>query len=243
MPSRSVKLYVALIVLLATVLAVATAVAWPNQSHVPIGTLVVLTAVAASAEKVRIRHANGAYTSFALWPLTAAIFLSPSRVAVVAAATSSIVMQLLARRAFIKAAFNVAITALSASLAIVVFRLLGGIAFPALDAASWIDSAVQTSQVDGVPVVFALLTHYLVQMFAVAGVLALAEGKDITSVWKAGPKPTFAGAFLSIPIVPWFAWQITHAGILIALLPAAVLVGIGPCLSNNLNSIERTKIY
>jgi HD domain len=146
---------------------------------------------------------------------------------------------LLARRAFIKAAFNVAITALSASLAIVVFRVLGGIAFPALDAASWIDSAVQTSQVDGVPVVFGLLTHYVVQMFAVAGVLALAEGKDITSVWKAGPKPTFAGAFLSIPIVPWFAWQITHAGILIALLPAAVLIGIWALLVKQ-SELDRT---
>jgi HD-GYP domain-containing protein (c-di-GMP phosphodiesterase class II) len=196
-------------------------------------------AIATSAEKLRMRQANGSYTSFAGWPLTAAIFLSPSWVAVVAVISASVAMQLLARRIFIKAIFNVAITALSASLAVVVFRLLGGIAFPALDAAGWVDSALHTSRLDGVPAVFALLVYYLVQSCAVAGVLALAEGKDVTTVWKADFKHTFAVALLSIPIIPWFAWQVTHAGILIALLPAAVLIGIWTLLVKQ-SELDRT---
>jgi HD-GYP domain-containing protein (c-di-GMP phosphodiesterase class II) len=239
MPSRSVKLYVTLTVLAATVLMVATGLAWPDRSHAHASTLLVLAVIAASAEKLRIRQANGAYTSFASWPLTAAIFVSPSWMAVLAAIAASVAMQLLARRIFLKAVFNVAITALSASLAVVVFRVLGGTAFPALDAPSWVDSAVRTSQIDGVPVVCALLVSYLAQTFAVAGVLALAEGKDIASVWKADFRHSFSVALLSIPIVPWFAWQITHAGILIALLPAAVLVIIWTLLVKQ-SELDRT---
>jgi HD-GYP domain-containing protein (c-di-GMP phosphodiesterase class II) len=239
MSSRSVKLYVTLAVLAAVASAVGIAVAWPDKPHIALSTLVVLAAIAASAEKVRIPQANGSYTSFAAWPLTAAIFLSPSWVAVLAAISASVAMQLLARRAPIKATFNVAITALSASLAVAVFRLLGGVAFPALDAVSWIDGAVRTSKIDGVPVVFALVIFYLVQTFAVAGVLALADGKSITSVWKADFRHSFTGALLCIPIVPWFAWQITHSGILIALLPAAVLVGIWTLLVKE-SELDRT---
>ena len=202
----------------------ATALIWPDQSHVRASTLFILAAIAASAEKFRIEQASGSYTSFASWPLAAAIFISPSWPAVLTAIAACVAMQLLARRIFLKAAFNVANTALSACLAVMVFRALGGIAFPALDAVGWVDSAVHTSQVDGVPVVFALLVWYLVQTFAVAGAVALSEGKHVAVVWKADFKHGFAVALLSIPIVPWFAWQITHAGILIALLPAAVLV-------------------
>src|SRR3984957_16662664 len=175
MPSPSVKLYVTLTVLAAAAAMAATALAWPDPSHAHASTLLVLAAIAASAEKLRLRQANGAYTSFASWPLTAAIFISPSWPAVLTAIGACVAMQLVARRIFLKAAFNVANTALSACLAVVVFRALGGIAFPALDAVGWVDSAVHTSQVDGVPVVFALLVWYLVQTFAVAGAVALSE--------------------------------------------------------------------
>lgn len=239
MPSRSVKLYVMSAVFMATAMLAVTVVAWPEQSHNPISTLVVLATIAASAEKVRIRQANGSYTSFAAWPLTAAIFLCPSWVAIVAAMGASLAMQLLAKRAPLKAVFNIATTTLSASLALIVFRLLGGVGFPTLDASSWIDSAMRTSKVDGVPVIGALLVFYLVQTFAVAGVLALADGKQIGSVWKSDFKHSFAGALLCIPIVPWFAWQITHSGILIALLPAAVLMGIWALLVKQ-SQLDRT---
>ncbi|HWZ59946.1 MAG TPA: hypothetical protein VNW46_13305, partial [Gemmatimonadaceae bacterium] len=228
-----------LAVLAAIAAAIITAISWPDRSHVPVSTLLVLIAIATSAEKLRIRQANGSYTTFAAWPLTAAIFLSPSWVAVVAAFSASVAMQLLARRIFIKAIFNVAITALSAALAIVVFRLLGGTAFPAIDAANWAESALRTSQLDGVPAVSGLLIYYLVQTCGVAGVVALAEGKDFGTVWKADFKHTFAVALLSIPIIPWFAWQVTHAGILIALLPAAVLVGIWSLLVKQ-SELDRT---
>jgi HD-GYP domain-containing protein (c-di-GMP phosphodiesterase class II) len=239
MLSRNVKLYVALVVLAAAGAVIATASLRPDQPHVPVSTLLVLMVIATSAEKLRIRQANGSYTSFAAWPLTAAIFLSPSWVAVVAAISASVAMQLLARRAPIKAIFNVAITALSASLAVLVFRLLGGSGFPALDAVGWVDSAVRTSRIDGVPAIFGLLVYYLVQTSTVAGVLALAEGKDLVTVWKADFKHSFAVALLSIPVIPWFAWQVTHAGILIALLPAAVLVGIWTLLVKQ-SELDRT---
>lgn len=239
MPSRNVKLYVFLSVLVAIALAAVTAAAWPEQSDVPIATLVVLAVVAASAEKLRIAHPNGAYTSFAFWPLTAAIFLCPSWVAVLTATIASIAMQLLARRIFIKAIFNVAIAALSASIAVAIFRMLGGEAFPALDDVSWLTSAVRTSRVDGIPAVFGLLGYNVVQTCAVAGVLALAEEKNFVAVWKADFRHTFAVALLSIPIIPWFAWQITHAGILIGLLPAAVLVGIWALLVKQ-SELDRT---
>jgi HD domain len=239
MPSRSVKLYVMCAVLLATAMVAVTVVVWPEQSRTPVATLIVLAAIAASAEKLRIRQANGSYTSFAAWPLTAAIFLCPSWIAVVIAMTASLAMQVLARRAPLKAVFNIATTTLSAALAVTIFRLLGGVGFPALDAGSWIDGAVHTSKIDGVPVIVSLMVFYLVQTFAVAGVLALSDGKNIASVWKADFRHSFTGALLCIPIVPWFAWQISHSGILIALLPAAVLMGIWALLVKQ-SQLDRT---
>lgn len=239
MSSRDVNLYVAAVVLSAIIAVGVTAVAFPYQAGVPVGTLLVLTVIATSSEKLRIKQANGSYTSFAVWPISAAIFLSPSWVAAVIAIVASIGMQLLARRVLFKAVFNVAMNALSASLAIITFRVLGGVGFSTLDAANWAEGAIRTSKIDGVPVVAALAVLYVVQTFVVAGVLALVGEKQLSAVWKSDFKHHVTGALLCLPIVPWFAWQITHSGILIALIPATVLAGIWLLLVK-LTELDRT---
>jgi HD-GYP domain-containing protein (c-di-GMP phosphodiesterase class II) len=212
---------------LTAMLATATVVVlYPSAQAAPISTLILLGVIATSAEKLRIPQSNGGYASFASWLLIAAVFISPSWPAIATAAGATMIMQVIAGRAPIKAVFNIAATTLSIACAILVFRTVGGVAFPALDAPGWLASAIRTSQIDGVPAVLTLLTQNVVQLALVSGVLAVAQGKHPLAIWKSGFQGTFRLSLLSIPIIPWFAWQATHAGILVALVPATVLVAI-----------------
>jgi HD-GYP domain-containing protein (c-di-GMP phosphodiesterase class II) len=211
------------VALLAITTSVTVLRVWPSQGIEPLGTLILLALVAGTAERLRVARASGGYASFAGWPLLVAVFIAPSWEAVATAFVASVIMQLLARRMLLKSVFNVAQTVLTIGVAVVIFRSLGGKPFPLLDTPGWFESATNTSKIDGIPAVIGILGSYVCQSFAVSAVLSLAERKPISVVLKSDYERSLLIALLSAPIIPWFAWQTTHAGILIALLPATVL--------------------
>jgi len=165
------------------------------------------------ANALRHHLARGATGSIAFIPFLAVATLAPGWITVVAVAASVVIVEIVTRRAPLKAVFNVAQHALAIGLAIIAYRASGG------------QSLLGEHDPSIGPLLLLFLVFTAVNTIAVSVVIALSEGKRIGSVWKENTLGTVAYDFLALPFVFVFAQIYAHFGILGATALAAFIVG------------------
>lgn len=165
--------------------------------------------------------------SIAFLPFLAAVVSSPNWAALAAVGAAMVLGELIARRAPLKAIFNVAQCVLSAAICLLAYRSLGG--GSVLDQSSWSLTAVAV----------ALPSFLVVNTVAMYGAVAISTG---TSFWGlvAEHNPTeILYDLLALPFVFVFAWFYTQFGPLGVAMLSIPLFGVRELYKTNAH-LQRT---
>jgi hypothetical protein len=217
-----VKLFVAIVAILATVCAVAADAVLPAYSHRDVVAVLTLCALAVIAELLMYRLPHAASGSIGFIPLLAACLVSPNTLTLAAAGSVILVPHLLRRTAPIKTLFNVAQIVLASSIALLVYWKLGG------SGASWTEFARTGSGTPEllVPAIALLVTYLGVNSLLVSAVISLSESSRFFLIWKQNTLVTLVYNVLSSPVVFFLAWVFERAGAWGAIGFALPLLGV-----------------
>lgn len=150
-----------------------------------------LAAFGAVAELLTYQMPQGGSGSVALIPYLGAALLAPDWKAAVAVGLAQAAVEIVRRRAPVKAVFNTAQIALSISLAVLVYHALGGTSIVGRGS-SWSFAA------ENAPAVIALLlTYIIVNSGLVSGVLSLSQERNFGVVWRENTLGTAAYSLVS----------------------------------------------
>lgn len=152
--------------------------------------------------------------SIASIPYLAGAFLVAGWEMVAAIVSAEVIAACFHRRTPIKAIFNTAQIALGFSLAILVYRVLGGT--PLLAGGAFHPLAFLV----GVTVAFATNT------VAVSGVLAISANQSVATVWRASTKVSLFYEVLSAPLPYFFAQLFISKGVIGAIILAVPLIAV-----------------
>src|SRR5690348_155354 len=131
--TKQVAVFVSGTIFCAAAASAASFVIAPIEGAAPLNVLISLAALGLVAEALCVRSTGTARISIAAIPFLAAALISPPWLAVVVITAASAVSQLIRRRKLIRGLFNIAQTALAVSIAIIVYRELGGTSLVALN--------------------------------------------------------------------------------------------------------------
>ena len=165
------------------------------------------------------RNANG---SIAFIPFLSALTVAPSLPLVGAVALALICGEILQRHEPLKATFNVFQYVLAIALAIVVYRLTGGLAMDANKPALVI-----------VPLTAAFAVFIISNTFAVAGVVAVNQNRRVFQIWRQNTHGTLLYDFMALPAVFFFAYVYVRYGAPWAGTLAIPLVGLRQLYKTN----------
>jgi putative nucleotidyltransferase with HDIG domain len=194
----------------------------PSASSIQVQAAACLAILGLIAELLSYELPNGAAGSTSFIPFLAAVLVSGSWVAVAFIGTATLLVQLLHRRAFIKAAFNTAQFVLSAASAVLAYMAAGGSnllhAVPASFSALWRSHGYAS----GVAIVSFLMLNYL----AVSGVLALTSNRSVSNVVLVGLRNTATYTLISAPLALALAWVYAKYGAVWSVAITLPLLGV-----------------
>ena len=184
-----------------------------NMSAVELRAAICFCVLGVLAHALRHQLARGATGSIAFIPFLALATLAPGWITVMAVAASIVLVEVVTRRAPLKAIFNVSQHALAIGLGIVAYRAVGGL------------SLLTQRDPNISPLLVLFLVFTAINTFSVSGVIALSENRRVISVWKENTLGTVAYDFLALPFVFVFAQIYAHFGVAGATALAAFIVG------------------
>lgn len=215
---QSIRLYITLVAL-ACVSALAVLV-WmaPTVEWVHVRAVITISVIALVTHLMGHTLSKSAHSivrgSVSFVPFLAGAILSPDWTAMAGVLTVLVIVQVVRRRSISKSLFNVCQVALAVSLAILAYRLLGGVSildhqplnYPALVAVLFVYSAVNT--------------------LLVAGVVGISEHRGIIEVWTENTLGTVMYALLGLPLIVGLAWVYARFGPPGAFVAAVSLLGL-----------------
>jgi putative nucleotidyltransferase with HDIG domain len=200
--SKRIEAYVAIIV------ALSIAAGWWVYSVAPMMTPALVRAsvwfavLFALCELLAYQKAGRRETgSLAFLPLLAAVVVAPSWLSVLAFVIANGVVQVIQRRIWLKSVFNVALTGLAVSLAIIVYRLCGGHSF-----------LEGQHPLNVLAIIASLVIFVLANTGALKGAIALSERKTFWDLWRETVGITLLYDFLASPFVYACAWLYVQFG-------------------------------
>lgn len=159
--------------------------------------------------------------SIAFLPLLAAVIVSPTWATVVTTAVAMAIAEVVRRRAFIKAVFNVSQAALAVGISISLYIVLGG------------DRLTVDGSFSVVAFIAVLFVFVLTNILALNGVIAASESKNFFDLLRQrGPK-TLIYDLYALPFVYVFAWVYVHYGIVGAVALVLPILGVRELYKNN----------
>ena len=165
------------------------------------------------------RNAHG---SIAFIPFLSALTVAPSLPLVGGVALALICGEILQRHEPLKATFNVFQYVLAIALAIVVYRMTGGLAM----------NANKPSLVI-VPLTAAFAVFIIANTVAVAGVVAVNQNRRVFQIWRQNTHGTLLYDFMALPAVFFFAYVYVRYGAPWAGTLAIPLVGLRQLYKTN----------
>jgi putative nucleotidyltransferase with HDIG domain len=216
-----IKAYVAGVVF-AAIAATAAVAAFVPSAHAPAKYLVFLALIGVVGNALVLLLPSGAGTSVASVPFLSAALIAPDWTAVAAIAGAEAVAQSIHRRGWLKGAFNVAQTTLSAASAIGGYYILNGQSLLDSRIAGFTDATWAT----GLPAICLIAIYFGINTFAVSGAIAINDGRDVLQVWRHGHLSTLGYELLSSPFVFFFAWATVRVGPIGALLLTLPALGL-----------------
>ena len=210
--NRSVRIYVGIVMIAAIAATVGLYMSAPTVDAAHVRVALVFFALGVFTQFLSYQLTPGATGSIAFIPYLAIIATSPNWLGVLAGVSAFVVVEITARRAPIKATFNIAQQALAGCVCVFVYRASGG------------ESLLVAPQFNVVPLLALLAAFIGTNSLAVSVVVALSSGRRALDVWRDNTSRTIGYDLLSLPVVYAFAWVYANAGPTgVALLAVPVL--------------------
>lgn len=234
MPKR-IALYITGVVVAAVV---STAALYRVASPEVVGgasALVLFSALAVVAELLGFALAQSARGSVAFIPYLAAVIVVPTWETVVAIALVKGVLEVFTRKAGTRIAFNVAQHALTVSVAIWIYRSLGGISLLTLPASP----LFHTTRLVGIPALVAFSTSLILNTIVVCTAIAISSGHSVRKIWRDVNISTIGLDLVAGPLIFVFAWVYAAFGAFAAAALWVPILGLRQVHRINLE-LERT---
>jgi hypothetical protein len=197
-----VRLYVALLSLLALACTVWLYVSNPVVSLPDVSAAIVFSLIGAVCEmqayKKGGRNESG---SIAFLATLALVVVAPTWFTVLTVSSATAIVQIVKKRAPIKSVFNVAQVTLWVALSVAVYLLLGGERFLG-----------DTVHIQSPAFVAVLVTFAIINSTAVAGAIAISERQSFWKHWWGSARVTVLYDLLTLPFVYAIAWCYVHFG-------------------------------
>ena len=218
----------------------AVAVLWriaPPVQGWNLGTVATLAILALIAELMGFLLPRAASGSISFIPYVAAFLLVPNFAALVAVGGANIIAEIARRHSRTKVVFNSAQLLLSYSIAIALFRSLGGRSLFELEALSISDVTV----IVGLPLTVAYLVVFAVNSLVVSHVIALTNSGKTIQVWRENSASTIGLDILALPLVFAFAWLYANFGPMLASLLWLPILGLRQMNTTNLELAQTNR--
>lgn len=219
---QAVRVYIAAVVA-ATCIALALLV-WlaPTFSEDELRAVLTLGVIALAAHAMGHKLSSRTGGAVSLIPFLAIAALSPNWLAAVSVMVVSLTVQVVRRRPLEKGVFNTFQHGLAVSVAILLYRILGG-----------------TSVLAGGPLPYLgiagmFVAYSAVNSVSVSGVVALSEQRRFGEVWTESCLGTIAYDLFALPAVAALAWVYTNYGAPGAVVGAVSLLGLRELYKVNL---------
>jgi HD-GYP domain-containing protein (c-di-GMP phosphodiesterase class II) len=181
---------------------------WSNGSQLQAVAVFALAAIA--AELINYEQLRGAAGSIALIPFVAASLIAPSALGAASVAVSATVVQVIYRRHWLKAVFNVSQLTLGISIGIAVYRLLGGVPFLSVAGGPLIQTLAATL----LPAICLTATMIVVNSATVSGVVSIVERRPFGEVWKAVMKTSPLLFIITAFFTYYLTWLYSRVGVM-----------------------------
>lgn len=153
--------------------------------------------------------------SIAFLPILASILVAPHWVTIFAVGIAHLIVEILSRRALIKAVFNVAQPVMWVSIATLLYLSLGGTSILS-----------PSSTLKFIPFVSTLLVFAVLNSAAFAGAIAISESKKFSTLWWNRSRVTIVYDLCTLPFVYLFAWSYQNFGPIGAIVCTIPFLGV-----------------
>jgi putative nucleotidyltransferase with HDIG domain len=200
-----------------------------------LSTIVVLSTLALIAEALAVLHPNSVIGSVGFIPYLAAALIVPGRLALAAGIIVKIIVEMISARPPLVRTFNVAQQAITFSIAVLVFTLLGGQSMADYAHLPLVALTVKT----GLPALGAFVTSFIVNNTLVLGFVAAKSNQSLNEMFRASYLSIVGLDLLASPIVFLFAWVYVGFGPYAACAIWIPVLGLRQLHKNTID-LERT---
>jgi hypothetical protein len=194
----------------------------PAISRESLLAILLLSVLAVIAELLAYVLPNSARGSIAFIPYLACAVVIPSWGSVIAVMVVKSLVEAVRRSSVSVTAFNVAQHALTLSVAIAVYRALGGVSMQLLPHAS----LLETTRSVGVPALTAFTVSFFSNGLIACGYIALQKQKPFLRLWRQMVVPSMGFDLVAGPMVFVFAWVYAAHGPIAAAALWVPLLGL-----------------
>lgn len=234
---RHTTAYVIAIVLLALLGALGVAVVTGGVAAGAIAPAICFAALGFFAQALGHSVGKKAQGNISFIPYLALSLLTPTVSAVLTIAIAVAVVEASARREALKGLFNVAQYTLAAALAVLSFRVTGGVGF--LGRAELFTHLTAQPITVFLPSAVLVLVFLLANNSAVSGAIAISEGRSFWEIWRATALRAAKYDVLSLPFVLMFVAAYSIGGAVGAIVLAAPMLAVRQLYKTN-SQLQRT---
>lgn len=232
---RKISTYVGAVVACAAVAMVAVYYVAPTVDDAGLRAVLLLSLLAVVAEWLGFMLPRSASGSISFIPYLATVLAVPSFPTVIANVGVRAGLEVTRRRSPTKALINIATIALSQSIAILLYRGLGGASILAYADVK----LTATSLAIGAPALVAIAVALIANSIIVSGAIGVSSGQPMSKVWRENSLATIAMDIAAGPLVFVFAWVYAHFGPIAAATLWVPILGLRQVYKTNLD-LERT---
>ena len=194
MSNSATTRFVTAVVLAACAAATVVAFAAPGLDRESVVAATFFALLGVLAHALAYQLPRGVYGNISFIPFLSAVAVAPTLPVVLSVTLAVLLAELMTRRERLKAIFNVGQYTLSAALAIIVFRGMGGSPMST-------DSPRQL-----LPFVLAFIVFFMTNTICVSGVVAVSKGQRFIQVWRQNTQGAIVYDIAAMPVVYGFAY-------------------------------------
>jgi putative nucleotidyltransferase with HDIG domain len=231
------NVFILLIAALATASALLLWSVAPSSAALDVATIATLGGLALTAECMSFLLPHNAYASISFIPYVTSILLLPNTSALIAVGGAQVIAELVRRGGIKRIVFNCAQLVVTYSMAILVFRGLGGQSLFALRDAS----AVATTRAVGAQITAAYIVVFGLNTLLVSQIIAVAKKRRTLEVWRENMSSTIGIDILALPLIFAFAWVYAHFGAMFASLIWLPILGLRQLNTTNIELAQTNR--
>jgi putative nucleotidyltransferase with HDIG domain len=164
--------------------------------------ILILGGLAIVAELLAYVLSGSATGSIAFIPYLASVLIAPGWLALVSTTGIKAALQLSKKTPPLKGLFNVSQHALTYSIAVLVYRALGGVSLLQFEGRSLVGASATV----GIAALIAFYASFAANSLLVSGVIFMSTGKSFKAAWREVYSATIGFDIIAAPLVFVFAW-------------------------------------